>query len=277
MYMKRTFIGLLIVSLGLAACQKEAAAPDAPAPKMAGAIAITEADINERAALLSSEDAAFAQTPIGRQNLLQAIVREKLIQADARANGIAQKPDYQKLTTQKRLALDEIYKAYTEQLLEDFWYEQKRADGALRVTDEEIDAYYKKYPYEMTVQQIIVDNAETADQVLRTLKRSPGLWRNMSRKFNVAPEIIRDEKFTFMPGEFLPEIEVIAANSSTGSVQGFFKTALGFHIIMKVSEKHLSKKDAAERIRTILENRKLDELIETLQKKYEVTIDAQHE
>ena len=273
--MRKAFIYLLLLGLCAGACRP--ASDDGSWPGKTKKLSITEKDVTERMELLSAEDARFVKTPIGRQNLIQTIMREKLIQADAWANGLAQNPDYQKLLTQKRQQLDELYEQYTQQLLEDFWYEQKHADGSLQVTEEEIDAYYKQYPYEMTVQQIIVDNAETADQVLRTLKSSPGRWREMSRKYNVAPELVRDEKFTFMPGEFLPEIEVIAANSSTGSVQGFFKTALGFHIIMKVSEKRISQKEAAQRIRTILENRKLDAIIEALQNKYEVIIDAQNE
>lgn len=278
--MKR-FIYFLLLATGVAlcACQK----PDTPKRADAKSRAqkdiptITEQDVQERLGLLSKEDADFAQTPIGHQNLLQIILREKLIQTDALALGLDQSADYQKLSTDKRMQLNEIYQAYTRQLLEDLWYEKQRNDGILAVTDEEISAYYKKYPYEMTVQQIIVDNAETADQVLRTLKSSPSKWKEMNRQYSVAPEAIRNSKFTFMPGEFLPEIEVIAATSSNGSVQGFIKTALGFHIIMKTGEKRLSENEAAPRIRAVLENKKLDKVLETLQKKYEVVIYAKQD
>ena len=80
-----------------------------------------------------------------------------------------------------------------------------------------------------------------------------------------------------MPGEFIPELEVIAANSSTGTVQGFVKTAQGFHIIMKTGERRLHLQEAAPRIRTILENKKKDALLETLQNKYKVIIYEQND
>ena len=67
-------------------------------------------------------------------------------------------------------------------------------------------------------------------------------------------------------------MEVIDANSETGSVQRLQKTAYGFHIIMKTSEKKLSRAEAEPRIRSVLENKKLDKLIESLQNKYEVVI-----
>lgn len=277
--MKRSLLYFLVGMFLLGACNKPEDAQQANSKKTPrpDVPTITEQDVQERLGLLSEQDAKFAQTPIGRQNLLQIILREKLIQTDALAQGLDQSADYQKLSTDKRMQLNEIYQAYTRQLLEDVWYEKQRQSGALQVTDEEIANYYKKYPYEMTVQQIIVDNAETADQVLRTLKRSPSKWKEMSRQYNVAPEEIRNTKFTFMPGEFLPEIEVIAATSSNGSVQGFIKTVFGFHIIMKTNEKRLSKSEAEPRIRAVLENKKLDEIIANLQNKYEVMIYAQNE
>ena len=278
--MKYLRLGCIVSVLFLTACtqqedtsvvvwEKPMAKQDVPT--------ITEADVQKRLAQLSKEDTAFASTPIGHQNLLQIILREKLIEADALAQGLNRSPDYQKFSTDKRMQLNEIYQAYTHQLLEDLWYEKQRTDGVLKVTDQEIEEYYKQYPYEMTVQQIIVDNAQTADEVLRTLKSYPSRWNDMSRKYNIAPEALRNSQFTFMPGEFLPEIEVIAANSVVGSVQGFIKTAFGFHIIKKTKERRLSKEDAAPRIRAVLENKKLDKAIETLQKKYEVVIYAQNE
>lgn len=278
--MKHVRLGFALSVLFFTACSQQEEMPvvvvEKPAVKQE-VPTITDKDVQERMAQLSKEDAAFAGTAIGRQNLLQIILREKLIEADALAQGLDRGADYQKFATDKRMQLNEIYYAYTRRLLEDLWYEKQRTSGVLQVTDAEIDAYYKQYPYEMTVQQIIVDNAQTADQVLRTLKSHPSRWNDMSRQYNIAPEAIRNNQFTFMPGEFLPEIEVIAANSVVGSVQGFIKTAFGFHIIKKTKERRLSKEDAAPRIRAVLENKKLDKAIETLQKKYEVVIYAQNE
>lgn len=277
---RRTYLMLCMCLLGLEACSPSQPPEGPVVPKkllQRDVPAITEQDIQERMNLLSKTDTQFANSSFGRQNLLQIILREKLIQIDALAQELDKSADYQKLSTDKRMQLNDIYHAYTRQLLEDLWYEQHRNKGQLRVTQEEIDAYYKQYPYEMTVQQIIVDNAEMADQVLHTLKRSPSRWRDLARQYSVAPEQLRDTQFTFMPGEFLPEIEVIAANSAHGSIQGFIKTAFGFHIIKKTGENRLSKQEATPRIRAVLENKKLDKIIESLQNKYEVIIDAKHE
>ena len=279
--MKRSTLLLTGLLLALHACQQaDTSATPAGRKDRAGGqeiAAVTNEDIRQRLRFLSAEDRNFAQTAIGKQNLAQIVLREKLIRADALAQGLDKSADYQKLITEKRLQLDEIYRQYAQEMLENLWYEKHRQNGDLQVTQEEIDAYYKKYPYEMTVQQIIVDNAETADQVLRELKRSPSRWKELSRNYNIAPQTIQNAKFTFMPGEFLPDIEVIAANSSQGSVQGFIKTAFGFHIIMKTGEKRLSKQEATPRIEAVLENKKADKILENLQNKYEVMIYANEE
>ena len=122
----------------------------------------------------------------------------------------------------------------------------------------------------MTLKQIIIDNAQTADQVLRTLKASPGRWNEMARQYSIAPKNL--QKLTVMPGEYLENLEVIAANFPIGKAQGFFKTPLGFHIIMKTGENKLSLKQAEPRIKQVLQQQRIDELLETLKNTYEVTI-----
>ena len=122
----------------------------------------------------------------------------------------------------------------------------------------------------MTIKQIIVDNAQTADQVLRTLKAYPSRWKEMERQYSTAPEALK--QFSFMPGEYLDNIAVIAANSPSGKPQGFFKTAQGFHIIMKTGEERLTYNQAKERIRQILEKQKMDAYLNSLKSKYRVEV-----
>lgn len=267
--MKRS-IFLAVFLLAALGCQKVAETiPDETAARV-GNETITEEDVSARLALMSKEDREFAKTPIGRQNLLQIITREKLIAAAAKDEQLDQSDVYLSIMEDKRAQLADIYRQFGEQTLEQLWYDELKEKGETDVTQEEINAYYKKYPYEMTVQQIILDNAQTADQVLRALKASPRRWKELERQYSVAPEAL--QKLSFMPGEYLPDIEVIAANSPTGSVQGFFKTSQGFHIIMKTSDKRLSRKDAEPRIRKVLEDKKLDHILDSLKNKYEVVI-----
>ena len=269
MHMKHQWM-LALLLLTAFGCRQEAPAVTQDTAARVGKETITEQDVASRLALLSDEDREFAQTPIGRQNLLQIITREKLVAAAAKDEKLDESDVYLSIMDDKRRQLEDIYNEFAAQTLEQLWYDELKEKGETAVSDEEISAYYKKYPYEMTIKQIIIDNAQTADQVLRALKSSPRRWKELERQYSVAPESLR--QITVMPGEYLPDIEVIAANSPPGSVQGFFKTAQGFHIIMKTSDKRLSRKDAEPRIRQVLEDRKLDKVLDSLKNKYEVVI-----
>lgn len=233
---------------------------------------ITRRQLDQRLEVLTRDDQNFASTPMGRRNFIQILVREKLAELDAKAHNLDKTDVYLADLEDKRAQLKEIYQQYTQQLLARMWEDYNQQNGLLHVADDEIADYHKKYPYEMTIKQIIIDDPQTAEIVLRALKSNKNRWKELERQYSVAPEQSKGNTISFIPGEFIPELEVIAANSSTGSVQGFIKTSQGFHIIMKTAERRMSLKDAADRIRAILENQKLDNAFQTLQNKYEVII-----
>jgi len=76
----------------------------------------------------------------------------------------------------------------------------------------------------------------------------------------------------FIPGEYLEEIEVAAANTPVMTPQGFIKTPYGFHIIMKVREESISYNNAKDRIKQILEKQKMDAYLNKLKTKYGVEV-----
>lgn len=242
-----------------------------------GPVQITQRQLEERLAVLPAEDQAFAQTPLGRKNFIHLLAREQLIALDAKEEELDREDFYLTALEDKREQLKEIFFSFSSDLLNRMWEEHMREKGIISVTEEEIAQYYDKYPYEMTIKQLIIPDAETADAVWRELRRSKKRWKELERQYSKSPDESKGKEISFMPGEFIPELEVIAANSPKGSVQGFVKTAQGFHIIMKTGEKRLSIKEAAPRIRTILENQKIDAALNALQNKYKVVIYEQDE
>lgn len=281
--MKKLTLFTLCLCL-LAACDQKApaanqSAPDAKAVIVAqvGPVKITREQFDERVALLDEEDQDFAQTPVGRRNFIDLLVREKLVALDAKDEDLDKSDVYLTSLEDKRQQLKEIYEEFADQLLVRLWEDRMHENGVVNVSDEEIAAYYKKYPYEMTIKQIIIPDAQTADAVWRALKNNKSRWKELEKQYSKAPGQSRGKEISFMPGEFIPELEVIAANSPSGSVQGFVKTAQGFHIIMKTGERRLSLKDAAPRVRAILENQKTDAALNALKNKYKVVIYEQDE
>lgn len=282
----KKYILLVSILTCLASCGKrtehDASAPlfentAATAVAQVGPEIITQEQFNQRLAQLEEQDRIFAKTPLGRQLFAQLMAREQLAALDAKDIGLDKSANYQQALAQKRAELQAIYAAYSTDLLSQLWQQTYQDKGTLQVTDAEIEAYYKKYPYEMTIKQIILPDAETADAVWRQLRNAKNKWSELEHRYSVAPAQSIGKEFSFMPGEFIPELEVIAANSPTGSVQGFVKTAQGFHIIMKTGERRLNLQEASPRIRSVLENKKMDDLLDKLQTKYEVIIYEQND
>ena len=113
MHMKRCLL-IAVLCLAVWGCKKAAdTIPDDAAARV-GRETITEEDIAARTALLSEDDRAFAKTPIGRQNLLQIITREKLIAAAAKDEQLDQSDVYLSIMEDKRAQLADIYRQFGE-------------------------------------------------------------------------------------------------------------------------------------------------------------------
>jgi len=237
---------------------------------------ITQADFDNAANNLDDNFKKFVTTKSGRANFLSFLISEKLLLADAKNRGIDSTPEYQAEIT----ALEEAQKAALETAksfaLRRNLLESLAQDGTLSVSDEEIKEYYKKYPYEITIKQFIISDSQKAADVMKQMRnvRSTSRFADFARQFSDEPLSKKSggDMPPFIPGEYLPQIEVPAANSKLMEVQGFITTAQGNHIIMKVAEKRLSYNEAKDRIKMIIENQKLDSYLNSLNKKYNISV-----
>ncbi|WP_428898246.1 Parvulin-like peptidyl-prolyl isomerase [Parelusimicrobium proximum] len=269
--MKKIFLILCVVFV-IAAC-KDKKVPEGAIAKV-GDKYITQARFDEKAALVEDSYRKYLNTDFGKKSLLEAVIREDLIKADARGKKIAESEEYKKEIIQLEEEMQKRLASAKEELLAKMWHEQLVLSGALNVTEDEIKAYNRKYPYEVTIKAILFDDAEKAAVVLRELRASPSRVTEFAKRYSIDPAVKEKdgEVVTFMPGEFLPEIEVIASNVPTGSVQGFVKTARGFYVFVKASENRLTYNQAKDRVRRVLEQKKFDEYLGKLTEVYKVEV-----
>lgn len=270
---------LPILALTLCACnqkQEEQNTPQAPVLAQISGEAITEADFNAQAAELDDSFKKFLQTDIGKENFLNYLINEKLMLKAAKDAGLEQNPDYikeiQDIETEQKIRLEKA-KAYAlNRLLLQKLYE----DGTIAVSEEEIKAYHKKYPYQIYLLEILLTDPKEAADVTRAIRNSKTkqTFEDAVKKFSKDPVSKKNKGALepFIPGEYLPQIEVAAANTPTYQVQGFIKTPRGFHIIMKTGEERLTYNQAKERIRQILEKQKMDAYLNSLKSKYRVEV-----
>lgn len=271
-----------VLALTFCACnqKQEAPAPDeGPILAQISGEVITQADFNAQAAELDDSFKQFLGTDIGKENFLNYLINERLILKAAKDYGLEQNPQYVKeitdIETEQKTRLKKA-KAYAlNRLLMQKLYE----DGTLAVSEEEIKAYHKKYPYQIYLLEILLTDPKEAADVTRAVRNSKTrqTFEDAVKKFSKDPVSKKNKGALepFIPGEYLPQIEVAAANTPPYQVQGFIKTPRGFHIIMKTGEERLSYNQAKERIKQILEKQKMDAYLNSLKNKYgvEVTTD----
>jgi len=237
---------------------------------------ITQEDFDKAVNNLDDSFKAFVKTKSGRANFLSFLISEKLLLVDAKQRGIDLTPEYKAEIS----AMEEAQKAALETAknfaLRRDLLESLVKDGTLGVSEDEIKAYYKKYPYEITLKQFIISDSQKAADVMKQMRnvRSAGKFAEFARQFSDEPLSKKSggEMPPFIPGEYLPQIEVPAANSKLMEVQGFITTAQGNHIFMKTAEKRLTYNEAKTRIKMIIENQKLDTYLNSLNKKYNISI-----
>lgn len=237
---------------------------------------ITQEEFDERASFLDPAFKKYIQTPLGKQNFLNYLISERLLQQEAIFENLQDDPEYQKEINDIIKQQEENLKKAKEFLLKKALMDKLYSDGILYVSEEEIKAYHKKYPYEIKILQILLNDPVEAAQVMNYVKntKTQNSFKEAVMKFSKDP-LVKQNKGAlpaFIPGEYLNEIEVPAANSASGQVQGFIQTPLGFHIIMKVGEDRLSYDKAKERIKSILEKQKLDDYLNSLKEKYGVEV-----
>ncbi|MGB2578234.1 parvulin-like peptidyl-prolyl isomerase [Elusimicrobium simillimum] len=275
-------LGLLILGFS---CNKEV-----PAPVPQDALArvdntfILQKDFD---AALAGEDASykkFLATDFGKDNMLNIMVRERLMQTAAQNSDTAGSEKYTKTVADIQKSFDRSLEMLKQQTLMNMWLEELKEKGTIKATKKEIDDYAKKYPYEFTIRHMLLAKADDANVVLRELKATSSANREkrfieLAKRFGMDPVENADKGKTvsIIPGEFITEIENAVANTPSNSVQGFFKSPRGFHIIYKVKEERINKKNAEPRIAMIIEQKKLDDYLNSLSEKYKVEVYKKYE
>ena len=237
---------------------------------------ITTTDFETEASSLDDSFQKYLDTDIGRENFLNYLINEKLIIKAAKDSGLENDPQYIKeikdIEDQQKRSLEKAKDYSLSRLMAQKLYD----DGTIAVSEEEIKAYHDKYPYQIYLMEIVLQDAKEAADVTRAIRnaKTKQTFQDAVKRFSKDPVSKKNkgELPPFIPGEYLPQIEVAAANTPAYQVQGFIKTPRGFHIIMKTGEEKLSYNKAKDRIKEILERQKMDAYLNSLKGKYGVEV-----
>lgn len=262
-YMKR-LVTLIAAAVVLSACSKN----DGKVIARVGSEKITETYLQEKFAEISPAAQEYLASKPGRRQFLDVIIHERLMLIAARASRVAGGNDYRAKVKEKEVEMKETLQAYKDFMLTRMWVDDMRL-SELKVTDQEAQEYYQKYPYTVTLAHILLPSYEEAEKVIKKLKSGSDFDRT-AREYSLDKETVRLPPVMY--GEFMPELEDMAFKMRTGETQGIVKTAMGFHIIKKLAQDKAPEAPALERVRKIIEKKKFDAYLAKFQEKNKVEV-----
>lgn len=273
------YLFVLCLCVLICACKQEPEPqlPPQDALALIGTQPITQTDFDNAAQDFDEDFKKFIQSGFGKENFLKYLINEKLLIKAAKDKGLEQSPQYINRITEIEQRQEKALAQAKNYILNQLLMQQLEQDGTLNVSEEEIKNYYKKYPYQISLLEILLDDPKEAADVTRSIRnaKTVATFQDAVRRFSKDPVSKKNNGHLqpFIPGEYLPQIEVAAANTPNYQVQGFIKTARGFHIIMKTGEERLAYNQATkDRIKQILEKQKLDAYLSSLKDKYGVEV-----
>lgn len=255
---------LLLPFLLLAACSDR----DGKTVAKIGSEKITEDYLQRKFMEISPAAQVYLATKPGRRQFLDVIIHERLMLMAARKSRVASDKEYKDRVKQKETEMNEMLQEYRDFMLTKMWVEHMR-DGELKVTDQEVEDYYRAHPQKVTLAHILLPSYEEAEKVIRKIKAGADFDRT-AKEFSLDKETVRLPPVMY--GEFLPELEDMAFKMRVGEVQGIVKTQLGFHIIKKLAQDTAPRDQSMDRVRKILEKKKFDAYLAKFQDKAKVEV-----
>lgn len=233
-----------------------------------GSEKITESYLRQKLEEIAPNAQTYLATKPGRKQFLEILINEKLMITAARKSETARSEDYKNRVSVMEGELKAKLEYYKDYMLAKMWVEELRREK-IQVTDAEVEEYYAKTPYEITVEHIVMPTYDEAEAALKKIKAGADFAK-------VAKETSMDRDNVRLPpvmyGEFMPELEEMAFKMRPGEIQGVVKTGLGFHILKKISQTKPEFAKAKERILRIVEKKKFDAYLAKFQAKTKVEV-----
>lgn len=166
-------------------------------------------------------------------DILQRWVETELLHQKARREGMDRDP---------RIA-EQLYQMERQLLADEFL--QREMHSRVRVTNEEMRAYYKThrdlYVQEVHVQHILVDTIDEADAILEQLKQGVG-FNTLAKKHSLDGSASKGGDIGFLgKGAMNPALEAVVFSMKNREVRGPIESGLGFHVVRVVGRRKVAR------------------------------------
>lgn len=272
--MKKVLLVAALAVLSFSACKN-----DGQVVAKVGGTKITENMLIERLAMTPPEYQNYVNTPMGRKNFIDGVVREQIMLESAKEAGVAKKADFKNQVKAFEEQQERQLSEYKKQLMFEMFIRDLYTN--ITATDADIQTYYQENkvmfdkPVEYTVRHILVPTQAEAEAALARIKAG--------EKFtNVAKEVSVDNSRDnggligpFKKGDLVSSFEKVALSLKNNEMSGVVETPFGYHIISKVSEKTLPKmsfEQSAALIKRLVEQERFDSWYDQMKKTLKVKV-----
>lgn len=197
-------------------------------------IPVTEAEVNAMIAELAARGQNL-DNPQGRSVVLEQLISNKLLLADARKNLYEHSPEF---------------KAQLEKIKEDLLIHfamTKTVESVKPVTDEEAKAYFDGHKERfvsgesVNASHILVDSEQKASELLADIRAGKLSFEDAARQHSSCPSSENGGNLgEFTRGQMVPEFDTAVFSMEVGEISEPVKTQFGYHLI-KLNAKNAAK------------------------------------
>lgn len=203
---------------------------------------ITQQDVDMLLQSLGPQRAMMYQSPAGQKQILEEIVTQELLYADAMENKLDEEEEFKK---EMEFVKGNVLKQYAI----------TKVINQARVSDEEAAKYYEenketfKTPETVRSSHILVDSEEKANDIMA--KIDGGMeFVDAAKEFSSCPSSANGGDLgQYGRGQMVPEFDEVSFEMEIGEVKGPVKTQFGYHII-KLTEKNAEQINEFDAVKT---------------------------
>lgn len=217
----------------------------------------------------------YMKTPAGRKELLELLIRRKIVMAEARRSGLTDKPEIKKRLADIEAELQRQRDQARERVVvAEFFRGLQQKD--LKVPEEDVRRFWQTEK-EVRASHILVSDETKAREIKSRLDKGESFEALARKHSEDVPTGRRGGDLGYlMKGALVPEFESVLWGLKVGETSGVAKSPFGFHVIRKTAERPLSEKpfeQVAEAARSVIEKKKFQDWIEAARGRQTVTTD----
>ena len=219
--------------------------------------------------------ADYLHTPAGKRELLELLIRRRVVLAEAEKSPAASRPETQKKLNELEAEFQRQRQEARDRLLVGEFLRDLKT-GPLKVTDQDVKIAWAS-EREAKASHILVSKEDEARDLKARVDKGES-FESLAKKYSEDPTGKNGGDLGWlMRGSLEPAFEDALFALKAGETAGPVASPYGFHIIKRTGDRPLSQRPLPEldgRIRTMLANQKFQAWLAGAKKRHEVTVIA---